>query len=127
LTSSDLPSLETAALKVTVTAAEPDRVAVTLKGSGDHAAHQPFADLFARLHALLVERGAREVSVDIRDLEFLSASCLKTLVTWIGAVAELSHESQYRVRFRSNPRRHWQRRSVEALRCFATDLVFIET
>ena len=64
--------------------------------------------------------------VDVRGLEFMNSSCFKKFVTWIGRVQELAAEA-YKVRFLSDPKLHWQRRSLHVLQCFAPELVTVET
>jgi hypothetical protein len=75
--------------------------------------------------------GAREptalVVIDVRNLEFMNSSCFKKFVTWLGRVQELPAEAQYKIRFLSDPKMHWQRRSLHVLQCFAAELVTIET
>jgi hypothetical protein len=68
-----------------------------------------------------------EVSVDMRQLEFMNSSCFKCLITWLSDLLEQPAEQRYRIRFLSDPGKHWQHRSLRALSCFAVDLVSIET
>jgi hypothetical protein len=63
--------------------------------------------------------------VDFRAFDFMNSSCFKAFVTWIGLVQELE-SGQYKIRFLSDEGKHWQRRSLDALRCFAVDLIQIE-
>ena len=69
--------------------------------------------------------GAKEVVVDLKELEFMNSSCLKTLVWWISSVQELAAAHQYRITFVSSPAMYWQRRSLSALAGLATELVSI--
>ena len=57
----------------------------------------------------------------------MNSSCFKSFVTWISDVSELEPDKQYKIRLLSKPEMHWQRRSLHALRCFAVDLISIET
>ena len=68
-----------------------------------------------------------EVTVDLRALEFMNSSCFKDFVSWIAAVQARPTERHYSITFRSNPRMHWQRRSLNALCCFASDLVSVQS
>lgn len=68
-----------------------------------------------------------EVAVDMRELEFMNSSCFKCLITWLSDLLEQPVDQRYRIRFLSNPARHWQLRSLRALSCFAVDLVSIES
>src|SRR5438445_8694831 len=56
------------------------------------------------------------------ELEFMNSSSLKVFVSWI---ADLHDEvdQTYKLRFLSNTRHHWQRRSLVSLRTFAVDRV----
>jgi hypothetical protein len=65
-----------------------------------------------------------EVTCDFRTLSFMNSSCFKAFVVWIDTVknAKLS----YRIRFRTAPNMHWQRRSLEALRRLAVDVVSLD-
>ena len=38
---------------------------------------------------------------------------------------ELPPERHYKVQFLSNPRLHWQKRSLHSLRCFAVELIAV--
>jgi len=57
----------------------------------------------------------------------MSAASFTALVGWLSLVHELPPERRYRIRFKANPLIRWQRRSLGALSCFATDVVAIET
>ena len=63
----------------------------------------------------------------MRQLEFMSAAAFNALVGWLALLSDLPPEHRYRIRFRSNPNIRWQRRSLCALSCFATDVVAIES
>lgn len=67
-----------------------------------------------------------EVAVDMRELEFMNSSCFKCLITWLSDLLERPHAERYRIRFLSDPGKHWQHRSLRALSCFAVDLVTIQ-
>jgi hypothetical protein len=85
-------------------------------------------DVFVRsLHQCVRTLGVREVVVDVRELRFMNSSSLKCFVSWFTLVQETPKDAQYSIKFLSNPKLHWQRRSLAALRCFAVNLVSIET
>ena len=69
----------------------------------------------------------QRVVIDFRDLEFMNSSCFKAFVTWLQNLLELEAAQQYRIRFLSDPGKHWQGRSLKALSCFASELVEIAT
>jgi hypothetical protein len=98
-----------------------------LAGNADMSAKESLDALLPRMHTEALGLGVAEVAVDFRDLEFMNSSCFKSFVTWISDVQELEAAKQYRIRFLSKPEMHWQRRSLHALRCFAVDLITVET
>jgi hypothetical protein len=100
---------------------------LTLQGTADASAVGPLAALMPRFHAEVVRAHGREVVVDLLACEFMSSSCFKAFVAWIAQLQDSPPPQQYRVRLVSNPRIHWQRRSLRALSCFAADLITVET
>ncbi len=100
--------------------------AVTLRGSADIGQARQLESWLLRVHEKLVLAGVAKVEVDLRKLEFMSASAFNALVTWIGAIHELPEEQRYKLYLRSNPELAWQRRSLKTLTCFATDLITVE-
>ena len=97
-----------------------------LTGSADNAIATQLTTLIDDVHNQLVACGARESRVDIRELEFMNASCFNILVNWLGLVNELEPAKRYLMRFSTNTSIPWQRRSLRTLSCFATDLVTVE-
>jgi len=105
---------------------EAEGVHVVLSGECDLAALDPLDALLRALHDELVERQAHEVSIDLRAVDFMNSSCLTKVIQWITRMRVLPLASQYRIRFKANPRAPWQKRSLEALRCLATERISIE-
>ena len=104
-----------------------DVITTSFTGTAELPAVDAMNAVVAKLHEQAVGTHVREVVVDFTQLEFMSSSCFKALVTWINDIVELPDESaRYRLRFRSNPQLHWQRRSLHVLKTFATDIVFVE-
>jgi hypothetical protein len=115
---------------------EPDFVAefvmakvaeLRLVGSADGAASSELATLLAALHGELCEHKCTEVVVDMTSLDLMAASCFKALLEWLSQLQELEPEQRYRIRFRANPSILWQKHSLNALSCFDTDIVTVET
>jgi hypothetical protein len=48
-------------------------------------------------------------------------------VSWVGNLQDAEIDQRYRIRFVSNSSLHWQRRSLRALSCFASELVSVES
>ena len=102
------------------------RITVKLLGSADGRALPHLEHLAPRLHDEVVRLGVRDVVVDVTTLAFMTTSCMRTFVTWVGVAERLEPDRQYRIRFVSNPEFHWQRRSLHALARFAADLVSVD-
>ena len=126
MTSSNLPALEATELRATTTA-DGEGLTVALDGTADLRAQEQLDDFLEALDRCAQARKAAEVIVDLRRLEFMNSSCFKAFVSWIGRLQELEAGEQYRIRFLSDQRMLWQRRSLHALSCFAADLITIET
>lgn len=104
----------------------PDPPAVLLRGSADFGQANILGSWLREVHDALVSAGAGSVRVDLRKLDFMSASAFNELVAWLGLVSELPEGQRYKLCLVSNPEVHWQRRSLQTLACFAVDLVSVE-
>lgn len=125
---SALDALSISAEEFSVNASLDDKtLTVRFLGNADMRTKSALDRLLGALHAEAQRAGAEEVVVDFHGLEFMNSSCFKSFVSWIGDVRDLEPEAQYKIRFRSKPELLWQRRSLHALRCFAVDLISIET
>jgi hypothetical protein len=125
-TTLDVPSIDTEELHSEATYAPPS-VNVRLVGSAESVAMTPLGQLLGQLHGEALRLAVREVTVDVRELEFMNSSCFKAFVSWLGLLQDLEPTKQYRIRFLSDEHKHWQRRSLGALSCFAVDLVQVDT
>jgi hypothetical protein len=117
----DTPELRASASLVGVVAR------VSLVGTADATSKGALDQLLKRVHARCVNMKTEEVTVDIRALQFMDSSCFKAFVTWVSAVRDLDARLQYKLAFLSDSTKHWQKRSLGALACFAVDLVTIIT
>jgi anti-anti-sigma factor len=72
-------------------------------------------------------RGAKEVALDLTQLQFVNSSGIKHFVNWLRDASRLAPEIAYNIRIISSPLIPWQRRSLGALRCFAPNILTIET
>lgn len=100
---------------------------VTLTGNADLNVKAQLDEFLSGVHAEAERRGLSDVEVDVRRLEFMNSSCLKCLVGWISRIQDEPPGRQYRVAFQSSPSLFWQRRSLHALSCLATELVSVHT
>jgi hypothetical protein len=97
---------------------------LALRGSGDLEAIEPLGDYLEKASGEARRLGIERVVFDFRELAFMNSSCFKAFVTFI----ERSKEAKtLNIVFRTDPRHHWQRRSLEALRRLAMGLVTIES
>jgi hypothetical protein len=83
-------------------------------------------DLLEKLHVEALRLGVREVVFDFMRLTFMSSSGVKAFVNLVMRIQESPAEQRYRLRFKSNPDLRWQKRSLHALTCFATELITVE-
>jgi hypothetical protein len=96
---------------------------VTMRGHAD-TRHKAALDRFlGALAAEATRLHLRRVRFDLSKVEFLSSSCLKGFVNWIGEVQGLPSERQYRIAFIADPAAQWQRRTVQALLVIGGDLI----
>ncbi len=82
----------------------------------------PFVDA---AHKELSAAGVKHIDVDLRDLEFCNSSGFKSFIYWIQLIQKLPAPQQYKLRFKTNPQRRWQKTSLLALSCFAVELTEI--
>jgi hypothetical protein len=99
---------------------------VALTGTADLTIKRQLDYFLHNLHAQAQKRALHDVSVDMRRLEFMNSSCLKSLAWWVGAVQEQPPERRYRIVFLSSPTMYWQRRSLGALTNIANDVISVE-
>lgn len=104
---------------------EDTRLSLQFIGSGDMNAIALLSDYLKQVHLEAVRLGASEVRCDLKQLTFMNSSCFKSFVVWIDTVK--NSPNPYRIRFLTEPKLHWQRRSLEALRRLAVNVVSIET
>jgi hypothetical protein len=103
------------------------KINARLRGVASYAALDALELMLSRVHEVAERASVDETIVDLRELEFMSSSCLKTMIAWINEIQLMDVERRYRVRLVSNPEVHWQRRSLESLRCFASELITVDT
>jgi hypothetical protein len=98
---------------------------VDFSGNGDMSAVDPLGRYLKQVHQEAVSRKVTEVRFDFRDLYFMNSSCFKAFVTWIDQAARADMRP-YCICFLTNPRLHWQRRSLQALHCLSPSVVRVE-
>lgn len=118
--------IQSAELNATVTLLD-QALLVRMTGTADLRVTDTIEKLLSAVHEQAIGGHLGEVKVDLRNLEFMNSSCFKSFVTWISQVQELTEALQYRIYFFSNPAILWQRRSLNALSCFAAHLITIDS
>ncbi len=78
------------------------------------------------VHDTIVKAAAREVRVDMTELEFCNSSGFKSLIHWVELIQKMPADKRYRLVFQSSPDRKWQRTSLLALSCFGIESVAIK-
>jgi len=101
------------------------RLVIVFAGSGDMNAIALLADYLKQVHAEALRLTVSEVTCDLKQLTFMNSSCFKSFVVWIDTVKNAPR--LYQIRFLTDPNLHWQRRSLEALRRLAVNIVTVES
>ena len=83
----------------------------------------PFVDA---VHAYAVGASAKEVRVDLTQLEFCNSSGFKSFIHWIERIQTSPEDKRYKLRFLSTKERRWQRASLLALSCYGLNIVVID-
>jgi hypothetical protein len=122
----DIPNIDANDLRAAPTYAD-GQLALNFAGSADSRSQGAIEAMLERVHAEALRLGVPEVAVDFRECDFVNSSCFKAFVVWLEQIQELDTGKQYRLRFFSDETKAWQRRSLQALSCFAIELVHIET
>ena len=104
---------------------EENGLVVQFTGNGDMEAVDPLGAYLKLVHRSAVELGVSRVAFDFSSLYFMNSSCFKAFVSLIDMVSRTDPRA-YAVCFLTNPRIHWQRRSLEALRYLAPKVVEVE-
>jgi hypothetical protein len=104
---------------------EENGIVVQFTGNGDMEAVDPLGAYLKLVHRSAVELGVSRVAFDFSSLYFMNSSCFKAFVSLIDTVSRTAPRA-YAVCFLTNPRIHWQRRSLEALRYLAPKVVEVE-
>jgi hypothetical protein len=103
-----------------------ETITVAFMGNADMAVHEQLKVFFDELHLWAEACRVREAIFDLEELYFMNSSCLSLLLRLINSIKESRRARPYKLRFRSNPNLRWQKRSLEAIRSFAADVVAVE-
>jgi hypothetical protein len=106
---------------------EEPTLTITFSGNADMTAVKPLSLYLSQVHAEALHLELEEVAFDLKELYFMNSSCFKSFVTWINSVSTGDPKLAYRIRFLANPQQYWQRRSLDALRRMAQNIVTVES
>ncbi|HMJ14715.1 MAG TPA: hypothetical protein VK524_25060 [Polyangiaceae bacterium] len=99
------------------------KLVIQVRGNADSGVTEEFAQYLERLHRQMLLTGLREVTLDFRELYFMTASCIKCLVDAIRRVMDLEANAQYEICLLTQTKLRWQERSFEVLCELAPHLV----
>jgi anti-anti-sigma factor len=105
---------------------EGEGIVVQMRGNADIGAQERLKTFLDALHLEAKRLKVRETVFDLEELYFMNSSCLSLLLRHINAIMQATGGQGYRLKFRSNPNLRWQRRSLQALRSYAPDIVTVE-
>jgi hypothetical protein len=101
-----------------------DLVRITLSGTGDMAAAEPLGAYLKAVQEEVSRLSVAIVEFDVRTLYFLNSSCLKAFITFVCNVG--IQGLRCKIRFLTDARLGWQRRSLSALQRMSPFVVSIE-
>jgi hypothetical protein len=99
------------------------QLTVALEGCADLRVQSEFDAAIRRIHDEARRKDMALICVDMTRLEFMNSGCFKCLCTWVRL--RLS-EGTYKIQLISNPRYHWQVRSLNALEMLAPAVISIK-
>jgi hypothetical protein len=122
----DIPKIDANDLRAASNFAD-GQLLLSFAGSADSRSQGAIEQMLGKVHAEALRLGLPEVAIDFRECDFVNSSCFKAFIVWLEQIQELDEPQQYRLRFFSDDTKAWQRRSLQALSCFAIELVHIES
>lgn len=90
----------------------------SLKISGNITSPNPndFIDPFlSNMHKQIIDRGVKEITMDVTQLSFLNSAGIRCLVDWILLLEELPEDQQYTVNIIYSSKHLWQESSMSTL------------
>jgi hypothetical protein len=110
----------------TISERKGDALEITLRGNADMAIHEQLKTFLDSVDRVAKQQRIKEATFGLQELYFMNSSCLSLLLRMINGVVESQGGHRYKIRFRSNPNLRWQKKSLQALRSYAPDTVFVE-
>jgi hypothetical protein len=100
-----------------------ERIHTSFIGSAEGAACEDLATYLESIHEVALASGTTEVVIDLRAVEFMSASCLRSMLAWLD---HLKRSPRYTARLLADAKKPWQRRTIQSLAAVAGDRVRID-
>jgi hypothetical protein len=98
---------------------------LSLRGNADMTVSSSLGRYLKEVDTKARRDGVRIVHVRLSDLYFVSSSCFQAIAAWLLSVAARNAADRYTVRFETHAAHGWQRRSLEAIRRVAPDVVVV--
>jgi hypothetical protein len=98
---------------------------LSLRGNADMTVSSSLGRYLKEVDAKARLDGVGIVHVRLGDLYFVSSSCFQAIAAWLLAVAARNAPERYTVKFETHAAHGWQRRSLEAIRRVAPDVVVV--
>ncbi len=102
-----------------------DALDLMWRGSADMSASVALKTYLKALDVEARRQNVNFVRADLNELYFVSSSCFQAMATWLVAVAARRGAGSYKVTFATHPAHPWQKRSLEALRRLAPEVIAI--
>lgn len=93
-------------------------------GTGEAEGAEVLDRFLGHLHRYVLSAQLKEVTVELKELEFINSSCLKAMVAWIYKVD--TEGRPYKICLARDASLHWQRTSLATLQRLAPEVVVIE-
>src|SRR5580693_5051154 len=92
-----------------------DTIVVTMSGNADTVVADRLKIFLDELHSSAGVYGIKEAVFVLQELYFMNSSCLSLFLRLINVMLESRAQHKYVLRFRSNPKLRWQKKSLQAI------------
>jgi hypothetical protein len=98
---------------------------LSLRGNADMTVSSSLGRYLKEVDTKAQRDHVRIVHVRLGDLYFVSSSCFQAIAAWLLSVGARNPADRYTVKFETHAAHGWQRRSLEAIRRVAPDVVIV--
>ncbi|MBN2444762.1 MAG: hypothetical protein JXJ04_25625 [Spirochaetales bacterium] len=89
---------------------------IFISGCINHPKPGNFMEPFIEsVHSAIIEKGIKEIIVDITDLRFLNSAGIRELVDWVMKLNSLPEDKIYKIKFLCSSEHKWQESSMSTL------------